>query len=69
MRIEVHRDKCIGSGVCALVAPDVFDQRDDDGVVILLAEYPPERHAESAYEAASRCPAAVIEIHTNRGLG
>ncbi|WP_426512263.1 ferredoxin [Dactylosporangium sp. McL0621] len=66
MRVEVHLDRCIGSGVCALVAPDVFDQRDDDGVVILLAEHPPAQHQEAAYEAANRCPASVIEIHTNR---
>ncbi|WP_433061447.1 ferredoxin [Dactylosporangium sp. CS-033363] len=68
MRVVVHKDKCIGSGVCALVAPDVFDQRDDDGVVILLEEHPPPAHQESAYEAATRCPASVIEIHTNRGM-
>ncbi|MDG6106982.1 ferredoxin [Dactylosporangium aurantiacum] len=63
MRVEVHADRCIGSGVCALVAPDVFDQRDDDGVVVLLAEHPADEHHESAYEAATRCPAAVIDIH------
>ena len=40
MRVEVHADRCIGSGVCVLIAPDVFDQRDDDGVVVLLDEHP-----------------------------
>lgn len=63
MRVEVYPDRCIGSGVCVLVAAGVFDQRDDDGVVILLAERPAEEHHESVYEAATRCPAAVIEIH------
>lgn len=63
MRVEVHADRCIGSGVCALVAPDVFDQRDDDGVVVLLAEHPTEEHHDSTHDAATRCPAAVIEIH------
>lgn len=64
MRVEVHIDRCIGSGVCALVAAEVFGQRDDDGVVVLLDEHPGERHHESVYEAAARCPAAVIEVHT-----
>lgn len=64
MRVQVHVDRCIGSGVCALVAADVFDQRDDDGVVVLLDEHPTQQHHESVYEAATRCPAAVIEIHT-----
>jgi ferredoxin len=62
MRVEVHVDRCIGSGVCALVAADVFSQRDDDGVVVLLDEYPGEQHHRSVYEAADRCPAAVIEV-------
>jgi ferredoxin len=63
MRVEVHTDFCIGSGVCALIAPEVFDQRDDDGVVVLLNEHPPERYHESVRDAATRCPAAVIEVH------
>lgn len=63
MRVEIHADRCIGSGVCALVAAEVFDQRDDDGVVVLLDEHPAQRHHESVHEAATRCPAAVIEIH------
>ncbi len=63
MRVEVHTDWCIGSGVCALVAPHVFDQRDDDGVVVLLQEHPSAQHQESVHDAATRCPAAVIEIH------
>lgn len=65
MRVEVHEDKCIGSGVCALVAGDVFDQREDDGVVVLLAEHPAAEHEESVHEAAIRCPAAVIELHSS----
>jgi len=64
MRVEIHVDRCIGSGVCALVAPEVFDQRDDDGVVVLLAESPADEHHDSVYEAEIRCPAAVIEIRT-----
>ncbi|WP_426513369.1 ferredoxin [Dactylosporangium sp. McL0621] len=59
----MNADKCIGSGVCALVAAAVFDQRDDDGVVVLLAEHPAEEHEEAVHEVATRCPASVIEIH------
>ncbi|GAA5185422.1 ferredoxin [Rugosimonospora acidiphila] len=62
MRIDVHTERCIGSGVCALVAPELFDQREDDGVVVLLDPDPaPDQH-ENAHEAATRCPASVIEI-------
>lgn len=65
MRVEVHTDRCIGSGLCALVAGAVFDQRDDDGVVILLDEHPPEALHKAVREAEGRCPASVIEVHAD----
>ena len=63
MRVEIFEDRCIGSGVCVLVAGEVFDQREDDGVVILLDAHPAAEHHDAVYEAETRCPAAVIEIH------
>jgi ferredoxin len=63
MRITIEEDKCCGAGQCVLVAPEVFDQRDEDGVVVLLdAEPPAEQHA-AAREAAVVCPAAAIKVH------
>ena len=38
MRVAVDQDKCCGAGKCVLLAPEVFDQREDDGVVVLLDE-------------------------------
>jgi ferredoxin len=62
MKVEVDTDKCCGAGTCVLVAPDVFDQGDDDGIVILLDATPaPELHA-AVREAASVCPAAAIRL-------
>jgi ferredoxin len=62
MRIDIRAERCIGSGVCALVAPELFDQRDADGVVVLLDPDPEPGQHDNAHEAATRCPAAVIEI-------
>ncbi|MFJ7998379.1 ferredoxin [Streptomyces sp. NPDC096310] len=62
MKITVDEDKCCGAGQCVLVAPEVFDQRDDDGVVILLTPEPdPVEHA-AVREAAAVCPAAAIAV-------
>lgn len=62
MKIEIDEDKCIGAGQCVLSAPELFDQRDEDGVVVLLDEAPePERQA-AAQEAAALCPAAAITV-------
>jgi ferredoxin len=61
MRVKVEQDKCITSGQCVLVAPEVFDQ-DDDGLVILLQESPSEDLAEGVREAQALCPARLIHI-------
>lgn len=62
MRVTVDQDKCVSSGQCVLNASDVFDQRDDDGVVELLVENPNPEQAEGARKAAAACPALAIEI-------
>lgn len=45
-----------------LVAPEVFDQRDEDGIVVLLDAAPPAEQHFAAREAAQVCPAAAIVI-------
>ncbi|MFD7917838.1 ferredoxin [Streptomyces sp. NPDC059740] len=62
MRIAVDTEKCCGAGQCALVAPEVFDQRDEDGVVVVLDPEPPAEQHEAVREAAQVCPAAVITL-------
>ncbi|MGG2461472.1 ferredoxin [Streptomyces sp. RGM 3693] len=62
MKITVAEDHCCGAGQCVLIAPEVFDQREEDGIVILLdAEPPVEQHA-AVRESASVCPAAAIVL-------
>lgn len=62
MEIAIHESKCVSGGQCVLVAPEVFDQRDEDGVVILLNAAPdPDLH-EPVREAAATCPAAAITL-------
>ncbi|KOX11881.1 ferredoxin [Nocardiopsis sp. NRRL B-16309] len=62
MRVRVDEDRCCGAGQCVLIAPEVFDQRDDDGIVILLEETPAEPLYAGVRESASVCPAAAIHI-------
>ncbi|GAA3104509.1 ferredoxin [Nonomuraea sp. NPDC049419] len=62
MKVIVDEDKCCGAGQCVLLAPEVFDQREDDGIVILLDDSPgPDQHAV-VREAAAVCPGAAIEL-------
>ena len=62
MRVTVDQNKCVSSGQCVLNATDLFDQRDDDGVVILLVANPNPDEAGDARKAAAACPALAIEI-------
>ncbi|GAB2675841.1 ferredoxin [Saccharopolyspora gloriosae] len=62
MKVTVDEDKCCGAGTCVMVAPDVFDQREDDGVVVLLDVQPTADLHESVREAANMCPAAAIAL-------
>jgi ferredoxin len=60
MKITVDEDKCCGAGSCVLIAPEVFDQRDEDGVVVLLDVAPGAELHDAVREAASVCPASAI---------
>ncbi|HVV08103.1 ferredoxin [Amycolatopsis sp.] len=62
MHITVDEEKCCGAGQCVLAAPEVFDQREEDGIVILLDAEPPEEQRAAVNEAAAVCPAAIISV-------
>lgn len=62
MKVTVDEDKCCGAGQCVMIAPEVFDQRDEDGIVMLLEVAPGEEHHAAVREAAGVCPASAIRI-------
>jgi ferredoxin len=62
MKVTIDIDKCIGAGQCVLSAPDVFDQRDEDGLVVLLNPMPSAGQAADVEHAAALCPAQAIIV-------
>lgn len=62
MRIEVDRDACCGSGNCVLTVPAVFDQADEDGLVVLLQPEPAADLHQLVRRAADICPAGAIKL-------
>lgn len=64
MRVSVDQEQCCASGQCALTVPEVFDQRDEDGVAILLDADPPERLRAEVSDAAAHCPSRAITVES-----
>lgn len=62
MRVIIDRNRCIAAGQCVLKAPDVFDQDEEDGIVILKQDSPRPEQQEAARRAARLCPAEAITI-------
>ena len=62
VKVAVDQDRCIAAGQCVLAAPDVFDQRDEDGVAVLLRDEVAPGDAAPVREAARICPALAIEV-------
>jgi ferredoxin len=68
VRIEADRELCIGSGHCAQLLPELFEQSEDSGVVVVV-------HAEvnsadaglyaRLAEVRDTCPVAAIELRGN----
>jgi ferredoxin len=63
MRVHAERDRCEGHGLCADVAPEVFELDGDAVVVVLVQEVPAalERKAEAG---ARVCPVAALRVAT-----
>ncbi|MCS0603068.1 ferredoxin [Streptomyces sp. LP11] len=61
MRVITERDRCVGSGQCAMLSPEVFDQ-DDEGLVLVLREEPAEGLREDLLRAADLCPSRAIRV-------
>jgi len=47
-----------------MAAPDVFDQRDEDGIAIVLTDVPADESLAGVREAVTLCPAAALRLVT-----
>jgi ferredoxin len=60
MKVHADHDVCIGSGLCALRAPSVFDQDEDDGRVVILRAEPDSDQRAVVLEAVQLCPSGAL---------
>lgn len=60
MHLEIDETLCSGCGQCVMEAPELFDQRDEDGVAFLLRQPESSTDEADATRAKAACPADAI---------
>jgi ferredoxin len=55
-------DKCVGAGQCARIAPEVFDQSEENGLVVVLDAEPGGTLLSAVHEAVDLCPAQALSL-------
>jgi ferredoxin len=62
MKIVADREICIGSGMCVLIASELFGQDETEGLVAVLKPKAEGREAEAARRAVVSCPTRALSI-------
>ena len=62
IKVHVDEERCVGAGHCVLAAASVFDQREDDGIVVLLVDEAPNEMLARLTRAEELCPSQAIRI-------
>jgi ferredoxin len=60
-RVAVDRERCVGSGTCEMLAPDVFEV-DDDGVLAVLVPEPRGHDVAAVRDAVQACPTRALTL-------
>ena len=61
MRVVVDFDKCDSNKACMVIAPKVFEVREDNFLYV-LDETPPESMRERLERCVKQCPQSAIQI-------
>jgi ferredoxin len=62
MKILADLDRCVGAGQCVLTDPELFDQSEDDGTVVVLQELVEGEQLENARQAVNICPSQALSL-------
>jgi ferredoxin len=60
-RLQVDRERCVGSGTCEALAPDLFEVG-DDGIVGLLRPPHSDGDEAAASDAVQGCPTGALSL-------
>lgn len=62
LTVRADRELCVGAGMCVRTAPDLFDQDDQLGYVVLLNARPTGAALEAARRAVDLCPSGALSV-------
>jgi ferredoxin len=59
--VDVDRERCVGSGTCEMLVPDVFEVG-DDGVVAVLRPRLTDDDVDAVRDAVQACPTQALGL-------
>ena len=62
MRIRADHERCFGAGQCVMIRPDLFDQSDADGTVIILVDRIEAEQLDDVRKAIDYCPSRTLSF-------
>ncbi|RAV06018.1 ferredoxin [Mycolicibacterium sp. GF69] len=62
VRLHADTEICISAGMCARTAPDVFDQDDATGVVVVRSRLPEAADLDAVRRAVACCPSGALTL-------
>ena len=60
-RVQVDRERCVGSGACEALAPEGFEV-DDDGVLAVHRVEPGDEDVPDVRDAVQTCPTRALSL-------
>ena len=61
-KLTIDMDKCLSSGQCAYLQPDLFDVNEEGIPTVLIDAIDDEALTEKAREAIEMCPSQAISL-------
>ena len=65
LRLCGDRAQCVGAGMCVLTAPDLFEQDDEQGLVVVLKDVVDVSAVAAAQAAVDACPSGALSLQVS----